>query len=127
VEEATARTFVAAFYSSLARGTELSHEKLEGKPHLLRAVRGIKKAITLTYFCAHAATFSLPDMAEEAATPGGLNEQVRYEYICTLRLLWVHVTWRSASVCSGMDAFTCNTRPYHVHACNAFFGDSNER
>lgn len=31
VEQQTARQFVAAFYSSLARGTELSHETLDGK------------------------------------------------------------------------------------------------
>eukprot|EP00429_Kryptoperidinium_foliaceum_P095378 CAMPEP_0176186472 /NCGR_PEP_ID=MMETSP0121_2-20121125/1887_1 /TAXON_ID=160619 /ORGANISM="Kryptoperidinium foliaceum, Strain CCMP 1326" /LENGTH=256 /DNA_ID=CAMNT_0017524957 /DNA_START=1 /DNA_END=771 /DNA_ORIENTATION=+ len=44
VERETARKFVAAFYASLAHGTELSSETLE-------------------------------DMAEEAATPGGLNAQ----------------------------------------------------
>lgn len=118
---------MAAFYSSLARGTELSHEKLEGKPHLLlaccsrAACSAQNETFSLTYRGVDDA-LSFSDMAEEAATPGGLNEQVRYEYICTLRLLWVHVTWRSASVCSGMDAFTCNTRPYPVHACNAFIG-----
>lgn len=40
-----ARTFVTAFYNSLAQGATLSHE-------------------------------SLAEMRDEAATPGGLNEQV---------------------------------------------------
>ena len=31
IEEATARSFVTAFYSSLSRGAEASHESLERK------------------------------------------------------------------------------------------------
>lgn len=44
VEPRTARTYVSSFYSSLAQGTETSHE-------------------------------TLADMAVEACTPGGINEQ----------------------------------------------------
>jgi hypothetical protein len=76
VEEATARTFVAAFYSSLARGTELSHEKLEGKLPYTCCLP--VRAIDLSHWAYSVPWYPLTDMAEEAATPGGLNEQVSY-------------------------------------------------
>jgi hypothetical protein len=61
---------VAAFYSSLARGTELSHESLEGTRTLL--TRGTASKRRRRLICS-----LITDMAEEAATPGGLNAQVR--------------------------------------------------
>lgn len=66
IDESTARAFVTSFYCSLAQGSTQAHESLEGKhscPIILHADHAV---CTFVVFV---------EMRDEAATPGGLNEQ----------------------------------------------------